>query len=400
MLDAKQLGLLFSSGFLGLALGNFVWGPVADSIGRKTVIVVSMLIFSFASLGSAFAPSITWLIGFRFLTGLGLGGALPNAITLASEYCPPRHKALLITTVLLAFPGGLALSGLTASISIPAFGWKSVFIIGWMAPLLLVPVVWLFLPESVQFMQRKGPAGQAHIEQTAQPHSSPLFALFSEGVSVGTAILWMTFFCSMWAYYQVTNWLPVLITGAGVNPSQASTVASLFPFGGLIGSLVAAWIMDKCNRYAVLAAYYFLGALLTGVIGFCVHSPELLSWVVFSAGIALGGVQPSLIYLAADFYPDDIRATGVAWGLGVGRLGSIVGAATGGAVLAGVRGIEQAFPMFAVPVLVAGLGMSVMIWLYRVRSIPNQEGDQGQSYPVNGGVRYTRTGSDASPLRR
>jgi MFS transporter, AAHS family, 4-hydroxybenzoate transporter len=366
-LDSGTLGTLLSAGFLGLAIGSFVWGPIADEFGRKRVVILSMMIFGVASLCAAFSPTVNWLIGLRFVTGLGLGGAFPNAITLATEFCPRRNKAMLVTIVLLALPGGLALSGLIASISIPAFGWKSLFILGGFFPLLLIPVVWLFLPESLQFVRGRGRVKGSVAAEADKPEAKPVLALFDQGAWRGTTILWLTLFCSMWAYYQVTNWLPVLVTGVGIGTAHAASIAALFPFGGLIGSLVVAHVMEKCNRYAVLAAYSLLAAIFTGGIGLWVHSPQLLASIVFCAGIALGGVQPGLVYIVAHYYRDEVRATGVAWGLGVGRLGSVVGAATGGAVLAWMQSIQRAFFMFALPVLIAGLGMVLMMWLSRTR---------------------------------
>ncbi|MDW3687576.1 MFS transporter [Cupriavidus sp. CV2] len=366
-IDSNNLGILFGSGYLGLAIGNFILGPIADKYGRKRIAIVSMIIFGTASILAAFSPTIAWLIALRFLTGLGLGGALPNAITLATEYCPSKNKAMLLTIVLLAFPGGLALSGVTASISIPVFGWTSLFLLGGALPLLLAPVAWLFLPESLEFIQRrhrmKGPTAAA----TGKPAKKRVFALFGQGEWQGTAILWLTFFCSLWAYYQVTNWLPTLVAGEGVSAARAASFASLFPFGGLIGSLVGSRIMERLNRYAVLAVYYMFAAIFTGAIGLLVHSPQFLGIFVFCAGLTLGGVQTCLIYVVADYYKDEVRSTGVAWGLGVGRVGSIVGSATGGAVLAWMHSVQHAFLMFALPVLISGLGMLWMIRFTRAR---------------------------------
>lgn len=385
-LAASQLGPLFGAGLLGLALGNFIWGPVADKLGCKRVIMISMLIFGGASIASASAPSLSWLIALRFLTGLGLGGALPNAVTLATEYSPTRGRALLVTIVLLGFPGGLAFGGIVSPLIAPRFSWPGVFIFGGAIPLLLLPTVWLFLPESLHFMigkprfEREVRAilrklgniepYEASVHHSTKPELTLVVAvrnLFDGQYRRGTSLLWTTFFCSMWAFYQVTNWLPTVFTDAGVSLVHSSTIASLFPLGGILGSLVTARMMDKYNPYMGLLVCYAIGALCVTLIGFSVKDVVLVQFAVFAAGIGLGGVQPCLIYFSANFYPDNVRATGVAWALGVGRTGSIIGAATGGTVLGNLHSLRGAFLLFSAPVVIAGIAIFAMMIAYRSR---------------------------------
>src|SRR5471032_2344916 len=154
-LNPTQLGPIFGAGLFGLTVGSFLFGPLADRIGRKRVITLSLVLFGIGSLACAYAPSPIWLVALRFATGAGLGGAMPNAITLSSEFSPARNRALLVTLMFCGFTLGLAFGGVVAALLIPAFGWKCVFIFGGIFPLCLVPVIWIWLPESLRFMAGK-----------------------------------------------------------------------------------------------------------------------------------------------------------------------------------------------------------------------------------------------------
>src|SRR5450830_189377 len=154
-LTPAQLGPIFGAGLFGLTVGSFVFGPLADRIGRKRVIVMSMLVFGIGTLACAYAESAGTLVLLRFLTGVGLGGAMPTAITLSSEFSPERNRALLVTLMFCGFTLGLACGGALAALLIPSYGWQGVFIFGGIVPLVLTPIIWIFLPESLRFMVGK-----------------------------------------------------------------------------------------------------------------------------------------------------------------------------------------------------------------------------------------------------
>jgi len=258
-LDATQLGVLFGLGLLGVTLGSFLWGPVADAIGRKRVILISLLIFGGASLASAASPSFTVLTVLRLLTGFGVGGALPNAITLSSEHSVSRHRSLLVTMMISGFPLGLAFGGGFAAWLMPRFGWQSVFVLGGVVPLLLAPIAWKWLPESLQFMASKArfaeePKATLHrlgSAETTLPveastaNKAPAAALFDIQYRRGMVLLWTAFFCNLWVYYQVTSWLPTVIADSGITPGHAAGIGSLLPVSGIVGSFFMARLMDQ-----------------------------------------------------------------------------------------------------------------------------------------------------------
>ncbi|MFM0157791.1 MFS transporter [Paraburkholderia sediminicola] len=385
-LSPAQLGPIFGAGLFGLTIGSFLFGPLADRIGRKRVITISLVLFGIGSLGCAYAPSPIWLIVLRFATGAGLGGAMPNAITLSSEFSPARSRALLVTLMFCGFTLGLAFGGAVAALLIPSFGWPGVFIFGGLFPLLLTPVVWLWMPESLRFMAGK-PRYEREARQvlrrltgdpdtpfeqvipedakTGAARETAIGTLFSRRYRSGTLLLWLAFFCTLWVYYQVSSWLPTVITSAGIDAAHAARVGAMLPLGGTIGALINARLMDRVNPFFVLAGSYAVAAVSIGLIGFSINEPTWVYVTVFMAGLGLSGAQTGANVLVAGFYTTAARATGVSWALGVGRIGSIIGSMTGGVLLAAFHSVEVAFVAFAAPVVIAGVAMLANGWFYR-----------------------------------
>ncbi|MFM0203426.1 MFS transporter [Paraburkholderia fungorum] len=387
-LSPAQLGPIFGAGLFGLTVGSFLFGPLADRIGRKRVIAISLVLFGIGSLACAYASSPMWLIVLRFATGAGLGGAMPNAITLSSEFSPARSRALMVTLMFCGFTLGLAFGGAVAALLIPAFGWKGVFIFGGLFPLLLTPIVWMLMPESLRFMagkpryqresrrvlERLTGDADTPIEQVipedakaSAVRETAVGTLFSQRYRSGTLLLWLAFFCTLWVYYQVSSWLPTVITGAGIEPSHAARVGAMLPLGGTIGSLINARLMDRMNPFFVLAGSYAVAAVSIALIGLSINEPTWVYVTVFMAGLGLSGAQTGANVLVAGFYTTAARATGVSWALGVGRIGSIIGSMTGGVLLVAFHTVDVAFVAFAAPVVIAGIAMLANGWLYRGR---------------------------------
>lgn len=239
-----------SAALVGLAVGALAAGPLADRIGRKKVLVISLLLFGGFSLLTAFAGSLSTLTLLRFLTGLGLGAAMPNAATLMSEYAPQRCRALMVNLMFCGFPLGSSLGGFSSAWLIPHFGWQSVMVLGGVMPLLLALVLIAALPESARFMVARGYAAEriakvlkriAPLPKT--PHfmlqeegqikaASPLGMIFSRRYLLGTLMLCLTYFMGLMIFYLLTSWLPLLIRETGASVTQASLITALFPLGG------------------------------------------------------------------------------------------------------------------------------------------------------------------------
>ncbi|VVE62089.1 4-hydroxybenzoate transporter [Pandoraea captiosa] len=387
-LSAAELGPVFGAGLFGLTIGSFLFGPLADRIGRKRVILISMFLFGLGSLACAWSPSIGWLVFLRFLTGAGLGGAMPNAITLSSEYSPAHNRAWLVTLMFCGFTLGLACGGYVAAWLIPHFGWHGVFVFGGLVPLALLPVVAWKLPESLRFMAAKpafatqmqrtlvrlGERGAAAFEAefkaefkaemaaerntvVATSDERPVATLFNAHYRTGTLLLWLAFFCTLWVYYQISSWLPTVLTESGIGVAHAAQVGAMLPIGGTLGSLLNARLMDRFNPFVVLAMSYMIAAVSIALIGISVNSATLVFVTVFFAGFGLSGAQTGANVLVAGFYTTGARATGVSWALGVGRVGSIIGSMTGGVLLATLGSVPVSFLVFALPAVIAGLAM-------------------------------------------
>ncbi|VFS61746.1 4-hydroxybenzoate transporter PcaK [Kluyvera cryocrescens] len=343
----SDLGPVMSAALVGLAFGALTAGPMADRIGRKKVLVLSILVFGGFSLITAFATSLTQLTILRFLTGLGLGAAMPNAATLMSEYAPERRRALLVNLMFVGFPIGSSMGGFISAWMIPHYGWQSVLILGGVMPLALAVALIFLLPESARYLAVKNKSQQqisgilrriAPLPENTQfvlqeagqvKDQSALGVIFSPRYLVGTIMLCLTYFMGLLIFYLLTSWLPLLIRETGATLSQASVITALFPLGGGIGVLVLGALMDKINPNKVVAVGYLLTGVFVCLVGFSTDSLVLMGVMVFIAGTIMNGAQSSMPALAAGFYPTQGRATGVAWMLGLGRFGGILGAFSG-----------------------------------------------------------------------
>lgn len=376
---AKQaLGPVMSAVLLGLAAGSLCAGPLADRFGRKLVLVMSVLFFGCLNLVTATAGSIQSLAVLRFLTGLGLGAAMPNALTLMSEYAPDRRRSVLVNTVFCGFPLGAALGGLLAAWLIPRFGWRSVLVTGGVAPLVLSLLLIPLTPESVRYMVAQGESTEkirrmlARVTQctlddvssfTFNEHKpadarSSVGTILSRHYLLGSMMLWLTYFMGLLIFYLLTSWMPLLMKDAGFSVSKAAMLTALFPLGGGIGTVMAGWLMDRINPHKVVAATY----LLTGILIFAVGQGGgvgLLSLLIFLGGAAMNGAQSSMGSLAASFYPTHCRATGLAWMLGFGRFGGIFGALIGAVLMRWNLSFSSIFTLAAIPALIAAFALTV-----------------------------------------
>ena len=376
-----MLGPLFGAGLFGLMLGALGFGPLSDRIGRKPVLLLTCLIFGSMSLLSGFVRDLDMLIALRFLTGLGLGGAMPNAITLASEYCPQQRRASLVTLMFCGFTLGSALGGLLAAAIIPHWGWRAVLWAGGVLPLCLLPLLFLALPESVRFLALRGgrnvqigailrklaPSEDvtgAHFTGQSASQGLRVRLLFSAELIRGTLLLWTTCFMSLLVVYLLTSWLPTLLTGHGVALGTASLVAMTFNIGGTLGGIWLGRRMDQRHESRVLAVAFASTALFIFLIGWGSAHLWLVSLCVFIVGWCVSGGQVGVNALAAGLYPTAARATGVSWANAIGRCGSVLGSMTGGYLLALGWDMAMIFALLAVPALIAGLAL----WLMPVRA--------------------------------
>ncbi len=376
-ISRPAFGIVISAAPFGLVIGALVAGPSSDRFGRKAVLTVSVLLFGLLTLATAYASSPTEMAVLRLLAGMGMGAAMPNATTLLSEYAPQRRRSLMITVMFTGFNLGSALIGFAAGYLIPLHGWRSVLVLGGAVPLLLVPVLVLFLPESARLLALRG-AGSERIAATlgrvtghrfpggetfvsAEPPlqaRTPIGVLFSRGFGMTTLSLWVTYFMGLLVIYLLTGWLPTIMKDAGLSIATAANVTAMFQIGGTVGAIAVGWTMDRARPALVIGAAYLGGALCVLALSQLGVLSPALALLVFAAGFCMSGAQTGLNAYAPGCYPTAARATGVSWMLGVGRFGSIVGSSVGGALLGLGWGFGAILAILAIPAVSAAAAIA------------------------------------------
>ena len=343
-LDPGQLGWFFSASTIGLVVGAMAGGRLADKIGRKKTLVVAIAIFGLFSVATAFSNGYESLVATRLLTGLGLGGALPNLIALTAENVGARRRNLAVSLMYAGMPFGGGLASLLVAFAPGDADWKAVFYAGGLAPLIAVPLLLWLLPESEQF-------GAAVVDARTRV----VFALFGEGRAVATLVLWVGFFCALLVLYLLLNWLPSLLVSRGLPKPEASLVQAAFNLIGVLGPVAVGASMDGPARRPAIAAIFV--ALMVGLVVQAVAPATFVIALITGAlvGIATLGGQSALYAIAPSLYPTAVRGTGLGAAVAAGRLGSIAGPLLAGALIG--RGHSARDVLFALLplVLVAGV---------------------------------------------
>lgn len=375
----KVFGPIFAASLFGLMIAAMASGPIADRWGRKWPVIFSTLCFAVFSLLNARAISFNQLLIFRFLTGLGLGGAMPNVVAIASEYSPRRMLPFFVAALFAGMPLGGFICGAASSLLIPTLGWRSVFYLGGILPLVLTILSFQYLPESVRFLSARGAAPDriAAILSRISPELSnasisaaeetvrkgvPVKYLFSEGRAAGTLLLWVPFFMNLLILYFVVSWLPALLRESGMSVGAGVRATALFSLGGIVGCFAEGPLMKVLSAYWLLLLEFALCAALIASLDWITAPFSLIAAVVFLLGLFVTGAQAGINVLAASFYPTSIRSTGLGWALGIGRIGSIVGPVLAGTMLSIGWLPHQILLSGAVPCLIATLAVFLSRW--------------------------------------
>jgi AAHS family 4-hydroxybenzoate transporter-like MFS transporter len=382
-LSRQMLGPIFSSALAGLMVGYLALSPLSDRFGHKRVIIVSSIVFGVGTLAAVWSGNITELVMLRFITGLGLGAAAPSAVALTGEFSPKRLRATFVLVIYCGFSLGFIVAGLVAGWLIPAHGWRSMFWAGALAPLVLIPALIRFLPESLVFMIRRDADPQQiyrlfrRMDRSLPEQHTPSFAfgvddqqpgkraalssLFTRNRLVGTLLLWFVFVINLGEFYALQSWLPSIMTSLHYPMSVVVTATTLTTVGGIAAAFITGPSMDRLGAYGTLGILYLVGFLFVALTGVAFTQPLwILLTANFLAGCCISGGQKSLIALAAVFYPASMRSTGVGWALGVGRVGGIVGPIVVGAALSMNWSPSGVFYAMSVPMLAAGLAVLLL----------------------------------------
>nr|WP_279222881.1 MFS transporter [Stutzerimonas kunmingensis] len=373
-LTPLEAGALGSYALFGMMFGALVFGTLADRIGRKKGIAICFVLFSSATVLNGFASTPTEFGIFRFLAGLGCGGLMPNVVALMNEYAPKKLRSTLVAVMFSGYSLGGMLSAGLGIYMLPRFGWEAMFFAA-AVPLLLLPVILWYLPESVGFLVRQGRDEQARallnkvdpsrqltaadelVMTDVKGKSASVLELFRDGRGVRTFSLWLAFFCCLLMVYALGSWLPKLMANAGYSLGSSLSFLLALNFGGMAGAILGGWLGDRYNLSKVVVVFFAVSVASISLLGFKTPMPVLYT-LIFIAGATVIGTQILLYATAAQFYGLSIRSTGLGWASGIGRNGAIVGPLLGGALLGINLPLQLNFMAFAVPGVVAALAMA------------------------------------------
>ena len=358
-----QLGNFFSASTLGLFIGALVGGRLADSIGRKSVLVASIALFGLFSLLTALSWDMTTLTYARLLTGLGLGGALPNLIALASEGSRENRRSAGVALVYSGTPCGGAIVSLIIALIDPSH-WRAIFIVGGVAPLLLAPIMAYAMPESPAFQRSQAgirlPAEPAKTAATI-PRPGSFAAIFTDGRATSTLLLWVSFFLGLLTLYLLLNWLPTLLIQSRLTTRpQAAAVQIGFNIGGAIAAVMMGYLLEgRARTGCILVTFIALPILLVALARTGPHLTSI-ALIVFFLGCAVIAAQAYLYATAPLPYPTLIRGVGVGTAVAAGRIGSVVGPKLGGLLQTAGHGYARLL-MDLVPIVVIASACALLL---------------------------------------
>lgn len=377
-LGPGALGPVMAAGTVGMVLGAMFLGLLGDKLGRRPTILIGVALFGTTSLATAFATSTEQIIILRFLAGLGMGGVTPNILSLAAEYGPARMRGTIMTVVLLGLPTGAILGGLLAAQMLPTIGWQGIYVVGGVVPLALLVVLFFTLPESMQYLASdKGRNNTEKIRKiinriVKQPIleavsftvpdaevKSGIGSLFSPSLARNTIAIWTIYLFNWVAWFMLLSWLPTVLRTAGLSAENAPmgtvTVNAVF----VLCAIPLAILLPRVNTRLLLLVMFIFGILLS--IGLA-YSGTNWTWVFILAGaggLGIGGQQIVLNYMVAQAYPTTLRATATGWAIAVGRIGAIIGSASGGWILESY-GISGYYLSLALPLAIATVALFII----------------------------------------
>lgn len=387
----QEMAPVLSAALAGLAIGAMFAGPIADKLGRKTVLVTSVFVFGLFTLLSGTSTSTTNLIIYRFIAGLAMGGVMPQAATLITEYSSKKTRALLVTIVFSGFTVGAAGAGFLSSWMLPEFGWQAVLYVCGGVPVLFSIVLFFILPESASFMVLKNCSKDKIINvlNKISPGSvdldtnftvdtpsvqggSPIKTVINKYYLFGSLMLWGGYTFALFIVYLIGSWLPSIIKDSGFTISQAATIGAMFQLGGPLGSITFGWFMDRFNPNRVLALAYLTGGALLIGMSHISSNFLLLSGFAFFVGFCANGANTGMNALSSMFFPVEARATGNSWMHGIGRIGAVISAFAGAYMLDLGWGFSEVALALALPITLVAMALLMKDYYYRPKNVNSQ----------------------------
>jgi benzoate transport len=376
-LQNSELGALLSAGLVGMALGSLFLAPCADRWGRRRIILLSGTIAAIGMLGSTAARGFADLLALRALTGIGIGGTIASVAVVVSEYAPERWRSAALAAYATGYPVGATIGGALTALAIPRYGWRSAFAIGGAMSLMLLLVAWRRLPESLDFLvTRRPPGALSRLNALLGRMSLPAVSVLPEpaagpGADAGrtplqllltptTVLVWVTFFCTMAAFYFIVSWTPRLLNAAGLTATQGLTGGVLLNLGGIVGCGGFAVAAARADARRLLLGALIASALLIAAFGTAVHRLDLALWTALLLGVLSNAAMAGLYSVGPPLYPTAVRATGMGSAIGIGRLGAILAPLASGALLDHGWAPAQLYYLFSGPFVVAAIAMLII----------------------------------------
>lgn len=372
-LTAVQAGLLASAALFGMMFGAMIFGTLSDRLGRKKTIMICVTLFSGFTFLGAFATNPVEFAILRFIAGLGIGGVMPNVVALMTEYAPKKIRSTLVAIMFSGYAIGGMTSALLGAWLVKDMGWQIMFLIAGI-PLLMLPIIWKFLPESLAFLIKSGKEKQAKqiinkllptrdIHQNTQlvfneniHHEAPVKALFQDGRAFSTFMFWIAFFMCLLMVYALGSWLPKLMLQAGYSLGASMLFLFALNIGGMVGAIGGGALADRFHLKPVITSMFVIGAAALILLGF--NSPQIVLYSLIAlAGAATIGSQILLYTFVAQFYPTTVRSTGMGWASGIGRIGAIIGPVLTGALLTFELPHQMNFLAIAIPGVIAAFAI-------------------------------------------
>ena len=381
----STLGTILTADMLGLLLGYLFLSPLSARVGHKRMVVACTTAFGALTFLTITSSSVTMLIGFRFLTGIGVGGAMPSAVALTGEYFPERVRSTSITLIYIGFSLGQIAAGVVAGFLLEPFGWRAVLAFGGIGTLVLGALFVFALPESLEFLINRGEdrgravrilgrvAPELAISETTRLIAGRQAArkvtvgqLLEDGRALGTMFIWVGMFMNLMIYFFLQKWLTSLLVQVGLSQQTAITATTVGLAGGIVAAFIIGPLMDRFGPYMVVSGLFALSAVSVVAMAQVLSSPAPLIVIAVSTfvGFCLSGGQKANNALSVYFYPTALRGTGLGWSLGIGRIGGVIGPFVAGLLLTAGWTPSQLFYAASVPVLIGAIAIWLMSQFY------------------------------------
>jgi AAHS family 4-hydroxybenzoate transporter-like MFS transporter len=341
-LSAQELGIIFSSGLIGMSVGAVFLAPFADKLGRKPMMLVAALIMGLSIFLTSYAFSINQLMLLRFISGIGIGIMMATTASITAEYTPKETRGFWVSFVVTGYPVGAVITGLVSFSIISNYGWEYLFKIAGIVSLVVLPLIAIYIKKPITETA------------SAPPSKIAINALFDKSYRLNTTLLWTALFLCFTTLYFLLNWIPKLASDAGLSAKLAIYSGTIFNFGAIVGIPIQGWLSTRFGLNKTVGYLLIITSVFLAAFGFFKES-DLMIANLFIIGFGIQAGFVGLYAIAASLYHARIRTTGVGWAVGLGRVGGIIGPLIGGVLVGFGFGMIESFIAFALPVFLAGI---------------------------------------------